>query len=830
MKRTQLARALMAYCSVGALALPSVAFAQDAEAEAADDSEVIIVTATRDSRSLQDVPMSVDVATGEELLKLNIFDIKDVSRLAPGLELTNTTGRNNTTTLRGVTFDPDQGTGPAVQVYLNESPVDAQYAYTAIYDIQQIEVLRGPQGLLRGLSAPAGSITIATKRPGFSEIGGYVQATGTDQSAYNVQGGVTLPFSDQFSIRVAALVDGNRGNNVFNVSRNERSRSRTESARITLGWQPSEDFTAYVTYQYLHADNIVTPQVFGPGAAPNTVAPFQVGTAPIAPGFSVPIVVLVPSGDTRRSGPAIAANEYRGVTQGPSRFENKFHFVNLALDWDLGGATASFVGSHQFALFNQTRDLDVANALVDSNQQQIIRIPNKISTAELRLTSNNPLGLTWGVGAFYSQRSGDVVVNGDATSFAAAAPLSAGLFLPISTDVLVPVDSQVTSFNGNLGYRTERFSIEGGVRYSIFRGSQRADIIASSPGGQVLVPVGGGANLVFPVGPFSSNIVGIPLALQENDDEALTGGATMSYKLTSELTAYAAYGHSFRQGSSGVAVPAGISNDLIRTNPEKTDSFEVGLKGSALDRRVNFTLAAFYQKLDGFLSRFPSIQYNCANDANQTCGGPGSAPINNATDVPATNGGFDFNYNGDATIKGVELGFDTRFSDNWDFGVQMAYAKARYDNANIPCNDFNGDGSPDAIGTPRITGTGNVSYCQTNGRLANTPDFSLTSTTEFRFPMSSVTPFVGGLLTYRPAVTDVTNTRYASRTNINLYLGVRSNERGWEVNGFVKNLLDQKRFISVSQANALVGPYDSGYRTAVMTLPREFGATLKFKW
>ena len=94
-----------------ALIVPAAARAQDA----ADGGGEIVVTATREARSLQSVPMSVNVATGEQLQKLNIFDAKDVQQLAPGLEMTNTTGRNNTTTLRGLSFDPDQGTDPAVQ-------------------------------------------------------------------------------------------------------------------------------------------------------------------------------------------------------------------------------------------------------------------------------------------------------------------------------------------------------------------------------------------------------------------------------------------------------------------------------------------------------------------------------------------------------------------------------------------------------------------------------------------------------------------------------------------------------------------------------------------
>lgn len=523
--------------------------------------------------TLAPVPMTVNVATGEQLEKFKIFDVKDVQQLAPGLELTNVSGRNNTTTLRGISFDPDQGTSPAVQVYLNEIPTDAQTVYTAIYDVQQIEVLRGPQGLLRGLSAPAGAITIATRRPDFDKPEGYAQISGTTRAGYNAQMGVSLPFSDKFAIRVAALVDGNRLNNVYNVTRGERSKSTTESARITLGWKPTDNFTSYLTYQYLEADNRQFQQVFGTGSNP------------------------------------------------------------------------------------------------------------------------------------YSQ------------------------------------------------YFT--------------------------------IPV--------------------------------TGGVNISYEVTPDLNVFAAYGHSFRAGSTGVAVPAGISNDLIRTNPEKSDSFEAGFKGTLFDRRVNYSVSGYYQKIDNFLSRFTDIYYNA----------PAAQP---------TTGFFDFNYNTDATIKGVEASFDGRVSDNWDLGVSAAYTKARFDKARVPCTDFAGTGVPNRNGAPKVTGTGNVSYCIANGRLAEVPDFSLTANTELRVPMGDFTPFVRALFTYRPGFdSERAQYTYQSRELLNMFLGVRTNDGKWEFDVFARNLLDQRRItqrgLGSGTVNTLIaGVFDSGLRQVSMTNTREFGATLKFNW
>jgi len=803
------------------------AYAQDAAPAAPANGQTdetlnpqgdIIVRATRRAESLQKVPMSVNVATGDALQKLNIIDVKDVQQLSPGLELTNSTGRNNTTTLRGVTFDPDQGTGPAVQLYYNEIPTDAQTAYTAVYDIQQIEVLRGPQGLLRGLSAPAGAITITTRRPDFDKVEGYVQASATTRAGYNFQGGVTLPFSSIWSLRVAALVDGNRLNNVRNVNRGDTSRSRTESVRATLGFRPSDDFSAYLTYQYLTADNTQYQQVIGSGNTPT----YQL--FPYFGGFLVP-------NDTLRSGPALGVGDYGAVAEGQFRTQNSTHLVNLAMDWNLGPATLSFVGAHQASMLDTLRDLDAANAVPEYVQSSRVIVPYKVDTAELRISTNETEGFGGGLGAFYTKQTGTSVVDQPADVFffptsigETQGALGALPYLPITARVTVPVDLDTWSFNANARFKSGGLSIEGGIRYSILRANNTTQLALSSPGNAL----GGVAAFSQP----STEI--IPADLQRTTSRPLTGGATISYAFLPTLNVYAAYGHSFRDGSTGVAVPGGVSNDLIRTKPEKTDSFEVGLKGSFADHRFNFSVAGYYQKLNNFISRFTGIYYNCPSLFGACFNSPPATPINNATDTP--DGVFDFNYNGNATIKGVEASLDGRVGRNWDFGVSAAYAHARYDNALLPCNDFAGTGEPNQTGAPRIMGTGNVSFCRSNGRLAEVPDFSLTANTEIRAPMGSVTPFLRALFTYRPGFySERANFDYQSRELLNVFVGVRGKEGRWEVNIFARNLLDQHRITDVALGNATITtsagiPFDSGYRQVGVTNPREFGLTSSFKF
>ncbi len=815
MKINKISRIAVLCCGISAVALPAVS-AYAAEAE--EDSREIVVTATRKEEKLRDVAMSVNVATGEQLQKLRIFDAKDVAQLAPGLEMTNSTGRNNTTTLRGITFDPDQGTAPAVQVYFNEVPMDAQTVYTALYDIGQVEILRGPQGLLRGLSAPAGSITIATRRPSFDKVEGYLQATGTNRHAYNVQGAVTLPFSDTLTLRAAALVDGNRLNQVRNVNHPQyRSHGSTQSGRLTLGWRPSPSFTAYLTYQHLEADNTQLQQVVGAG---NTPA-FQPGLF-----FGIPGSTLTPD-TTLRSGPPLAASDYGAVADAPFRVRNRTDVVNLSLNWDLGPATLSFVGARQFTHLRTNRDNDPGNAVPNYIKTSTVETTYPINVGELRLASNNAEGFGWGVGAFYSRQKGNAIVDERSDSFFFPVSTAFGGFLPINTHVVVPINTKVVSFNGTARFKSGPFKIEGGIRYTRSHTIQTTDIFVSSPG-----------NAGYFVAPFSlPPIVGVPLALQDRVYKPFTGGVNASFAITPDINVYAAYGHSFRAGSAGVSVPAGVSNDLILTKPEKTDSYEVGIKGAILDGRVNFAISAFYQKLDNYLSRFTGIVYNCPTSAaSGSCTTDPAVKINTPTDITATDGSFDFNYNTNGTIKGVELQLDARPTDNWDLNLNASYARGRFDNARVPCNDFAGTGVPNASGPQKITGSGNVSFCQVNGRIAEVPDFNLSANTEFRFPMETVTPYVRALFTYRPGFrSERVNYDYRSRQLLNLFLGVKTNESGWDLSVFAKNLLNQKRITNISlgtaqQSTSAGIAYDSGYFLANTMNPREFGLTLTKTW
>lgn len=758
--------------------------------------EEIIVTAQRRSESLKDVPMSVNVATGTQIQKLNIFDVKDISQLAPGLELTNTFGRNNTATLRGITYEPDSGTLPAVDTYINDVPVDAQTAFTAIYDIDQIEVLRGPQGALRGRTAPAGAITIRTRRADLDAVEGYMQATGTDRAAYNVQGGVSLPIvPGQLAIRVAALVDGNRVNNVRNITRGDRSYATTESARVSLAWRPADNLRADLTYQYLTSDSRQYQQVSGTGNQPTLAF-----------------------GGLERSGPAASPRDYIGVTDGNARFQNRTHMINLNAKWDLDKIMVEFNGAHQYTKLNQLTDSDSANAVPGLALPQQVQIPYNQNTAELRVMSQNDGFWNWSIGGYYSHLKGDIYAQQYSPTFFVNAPVSLGLFQPVSVLSLLPTQPGRTlaiAASSRFDF-TDRLTLEVAARYTDDKFGQ---FITTNI---ALAQTSSTNPADYPIGP-------IPVIDRKDHVKPLTGGATLRYKISSDLSAYAAYGRSYRRPTALVGAPQAFTPDLLVTRDERSDSVEVGLKGSLFDRRLSFELAGFYQKFDGYIVRLNNIAYDNGTTVNGVANGIPDGIVDGATSI---------NYNGRATVKGIEATLSGRPSDNWDFSVSASYSRARFDNARLPCNDFNGDGRPDPVATTpqSITGGGVVSYCTVSGRLGDTPDFGLSANSELRFGTGTIQPFIRGLFTYRPSLASTFSAyNFQSRETLNLFAGVRGLDAHWELTAFAKNLLNQQRITAISStigqvatASGLV--YDSGYRTIVTQFPREFGLTASYRF
>src|SRR5579862_5888602 len=296
------------------------------EAGTGDSLEEIVITARRRSEVLQDVPQTVNAVSASDLQKLNLQNLQDISGVVPGLQIVSTSaGFNDNNTLRGVTFNPTAGTQNTVAFYLNDIWVTNNFVNTSNFDVGQIEVLRGPQGTLRGEPAPSGSLTIATHRPELEQFGGYATVTAAEYHAFNENAAINLPIiQGKLAVRLAGVADDNRYNDVRSLFNSDPPYDHTYGGRASVRFEPIDAIEANVMYQHIFNHIQSYSQVEGPGAAGGVNA-----NAP-----------------ANYNGPAIAPFDYHSVQSYPSSNYTTTDVVTGQLDWHVLGQVVSYDGSY----------------------------------------------------------------------------------------------------------------------------------------------------------------------------------------------------------------------------------------------------------------------------------------------------------------------------------------------------------------------------------------------------------------------------------------------------------------------------------------------------
>jgi len=248
------------------IALASPAFAQqgatapngqsaDNAAQAVDE---IVVTATRRSETVRDVPFNIQAISADTLQKTGATDLTDFARTVPGLSM-NDYGPSGGAklVLRGLRTGSEAGLAPTTTVYVDEVPMDMPYRGTPLdlklIDIERVEVLRGPQGTLFGGGAIGGTLRYISKKPNTQKFEGTVGAelstTRHGGANYNLTGMVNVPVNDWIAIRANLGHFDNDGfiDNVRTGAKNVND-DRTTSGRIAVLMKPVDDLEINVTY------------------------------------------------------------------------------------------------------------------------------------------------------------------------------------------------------------------------------------------------------------------------------------------------------------------------------------------------------------------------------------------------------------------------------------------------------------------------------------------------------------------------------------------------------------------------------------------------------
>ncbi|MCE7796535.1 TonB-dependent receptor [Sphingobium sufflavum] len=795
---------LIACSGLISLAWAYPAFAQSAQSEGASarvESEEIVVEARRKQESVQDVPTVVNVVTSDTLAKLNLRQFSDISTVVPGLSLgTSSTGIGGNASVRGVNFDVlASGNNGTVEFYFNDASIQAGALIQSVFDIGQIEVLRGPQGTLRGRASPSGSVTVTTHRPDLYDYGGYGNFTATDMGGYNANAAVNIPLiKGVAALRIAGLYDENRSTFVKPATPPGKPISKTEAYRISLRVEPTSSLQFDVMYQHLHLKARRWEQVESlseviPGAA-------------ASPLF-------------------ISAKDRLGIADLPSTQNQTYDTVNWQARYAFAGQQLVYVGSYnrfQSNIFNTgTNNGDSANAFPGRDFGQLTVTDATDWTHELRLQNETRVFdmFDYVVGGFYRRSTppSDITTDTFLTAFGNALP--AATPNPAKTLVQRRGRAIEKSLFGNVtAHLGDSFEISGGVRYISFDETKRLTIPAFNAVLQDIHP--------------SSN--------------AWIYSASVKYQVTPDIMAYASTGSSWRPqidvvGNSDLQRSA-LETSFLQVLPETSKSYEAGVKSSWFDRRLNVNVTGFHQTFKNYPYRAPGAGVYFINTSANTATTPptlvqGVSAFNFVSAVPIE-------------INGVEAEIQFRPSSRFNLGVNAAYSLGKIQNGLIPCNDLNSDGTPDGAGSaPSLTdlraatGSNDISGCRVSTRSGFNSPFSANIQSEYNLPLDDrLDAYVRGLFTFTGASQgDPTNSydNISSYGLLNLYTGVRAHDGSWEISAFVKNVANLEKVLTrsngptftayreVAQAPTGSRVFNSSYFAVSMTQPREFGLNLR---
>jgi iron complex outermembrane receptor protein len=811
----------------------------------------IIVTARRSEERLQDVPESVQAISGRTLQDLAITSADEVSKLAPGLTLTNQ-GASSEVTLRGVTWRPGSGT-PATPIYFNEVPFDPGDTLVSLFDISQIEVLRGPQGTSRGAPSISGAVTIATTKPNLEEIGGFVQGQYGEGRHWDVQAGLNVPIiKDKLAIRLATNIEDSEGDRVFSVHSTVRPKLNDRSYRATLLFKPTDTLTIEAMYQSRRTDKLRYDQVVGngsPGAAASPLAAYGLGLGAIPANFN---------------GPPLTLGQRESVEDVGNITHDRIDLITANANWEFLNNNLTFNYGRQInkspASYNAQ---DFANILPGFEPQTSPSNVGKpfFQTLELRLSSERDehRPFDYDIGWFSKHSNGTIINNSPTYLSGAFGPPTAapGTFTTPNPAYVLPVASNIgigqvfDSFYGDLKFHIDHNTeLTGGLA-----------IIRDRVPVSLNVTVGSGLSVAAPFGVLYGTFApyfapGGPLfGLTEPTTcaglSAFSGGTTfqnstypgycdakvaagtgapppqstnrvyskalynfsLSHKFSDAVLAYATTGSSYRSGLpalGNVGLPAG----LFLPQPETAKSYELGVK-TTFGRRLRINASIF--QLD-YKNQLTSLQ---------------GVPYYDSVKGTVDNGGIAFYGNADARVRGFEFEIAGQLSRELSLGANLAYSQIKSKGGTLPCG----------VG-PTPTAANPINTCTlSSGTVLNQEaPFSATVNGSYTVPLGPLSGYFRFNLDFKG-----NNPNYGNFVNstgqykgtpsyaiLDLFAGLTGEKGIWDLGVFAKNVTNKQIETNrVTIQNNVYSPYASlisGYDQVTVSLPREVGVMLRYSF
>jgi iron complex outermembrane receptor protein len=840
--------------ALGVHAQTAPSSAAPAEDMAAQGIEEIVVTAQRRAQSIQDIPYNISAVDAASLKQVGATTLNDLTRVVSGLvtvdEGPSARGLTNNLTLRGLRTDSPGGgqlaaeqpgqTVNSVSTYFGETPV---FFPIPLYDVNRVEVLRGPQGTLYGSGAQAGTIRFIPNRPEFDKFSGEVEVTGSGiENALSfsnlnrdLKGIVNLPIADNLALRVVAgrEHDGGFINNDDLVVRQgsglgavpipsipgdltsgpvigpeQRNTNTTDQwfARTALRWQPTRAIDLQVDYLHQHIDS-ANAQLSNPGYPGG---PLDL-TTPVA---------LAPSASNPPHWPNSTFNMNPGGTYTSTQFiltpeQSTTNLVSAVASIDLGLATftsaTSYFQINSAGITDWTPQIDNP-AVVNYNLYPPYNFYPRIITVayvpakdhsfiqELRLASAGTNRLDYVVGAYYQREAADngwnQLMPGIAAYNTSIGQTNPSVFGDHVWNYERSSLFQDRAIFGELtAHITPAWQITGGVRFfdqtfSVNSTSQFF-ICGATCAGDGVSPVG--ENLIANSTSFSRHV----------------WKWNTSYDFNSHLKVYATYSEGFRRGGANALPEKGAFASLpayTTYSPDLAKNYEVGVKGSLFDRKIVYSADIYRINLSQF-------QFN-------------------AVDLS----GLSATYNGSsARSQGAEFDIQLLFTRNTSATIGYAYTDAKVTKT-VSLYDY-----PSYSLVPALGGTGTTvplfgGPILAGSKLPGVPQSTFTFGIEHTLPLSMIASGQDELTlhldgAYRSAETgDIQST---SPYNWHIPWSFVGNARAtvdtgghFSYNVFVENLTNDPGYSGGNNDQAV--PNYS--RARIVIRPRTYGVGIRYKF
>jgi iron complex outermembrane receptor protein len=609
----------------------------------------IIVTAQKRQENIQDVPVSVMAVSGQELQDAGVKDIKNLQVLTPGVTVTSTTSENVTTArVRGVgTVGDNPGLESSVGVI-----IDGVYrarngvGFGDLGEIEQIEVLEGPQGELFGKNNDAGVISVVTKRPS-TTFGVTAEVTGGNYNDREISASITGPLGDMSAARFFAGYQKRDGFLHVDTGPGPNSENKTDNRNVyTLRGQylltPNDNVSFLVIGDYSKRNESCC------GAIQTADGPFYGIINALA---SVPQLGGTP-GATGLASPPLSLSRREAWANQPVAQQIRDMGISGQLDWDLGFAKLTSISAWRDNTLIAGNDVDYTSVdIVQEPANEGNLVDFKQASEEIRLAGKDG-PLNWLVGGFFSSEilvSNTAIYAGNdfdlylsGVSSAAVGPpnflLTTGLTGKPPGSLFIPgitgeadwyhETSKSYAFFTNETYNImQGLDLTGGARFTSTKKTADSHYVSPDGGsacGRLLANPAIVGNLASPENqflialgcatPFNPFFAGKSTA-QSLSEGNMEGTVKLAYHFTDGVMSYVSWANGYKAGGFNLArVTAGLVGVAPNFNTEfpreSVQSYELGLKSELAERTVRLNASLFDQQYRNFqLNTYTGLQF-----------------------------------------------------------------------------------------------------------------------------------------------------------------------------------------------------------------------------